>query len=561
MAYIVYIIRVLVRALGYPLRRLRRPPDYVLFTLEGAYPDIPLPKQGFLQRRLTPKRMSLMELGRQFDRVARDSRVRGVVLHLVGPKLSIAQQQTVRGFIRRLRESGKRVVAWSSGYDMGGYYIAAAADEVLLAPGGTVGPLGLAHGYVFLADALSRVGLEADFVQISPYKTAADMLTRSEMSAEARKMAEWLIEDTYSTIVADVSRDRDLVPDRVRALIDGAPYTDEEALAAGAVDGIMNQEELPARLAEAGRPARIAPFSACRRKLPPEPLARPGGYLALIRIEGMIVDGHSSRPPTPTPRIPLLLEPRTGDLTVVQQVRRVLRDKRAKALVLFIDSEGGSSTASEAMVAALRQLTGRKPVVVCMSSIAASGGYYVATPAVHIVAQPGTLTGSIGVLAGKLVSARLLERLLINREVIQRGEHATFFGMERPFTAEERAQMVTLINRVYDLFLDRVSDGRGMSKEEIDAIGGGRVWTGKQALAHGLVDALGGLDAALAKARELGGLSPRSPVREIPVPKRDNAPIPSTAALLSYAAVGMEPFRTGKALCLSPLLEVNDVVI
>ncbi len=561
MTLFVYIVRVIFRVLSHPFRLLRRPPDYVLFTLEGAYPDIPLPKQGFLQRRLTPKRVSLMDLGQQFDRVARDSRVRGVILHIAGLKGSMAQLQTLRGFIRKLKQGGKRVIAWASGYDMGGYYVAAAADEVLLARGGGIGPLGLARGYVFLADALSRVGLEADFVQISPYKTAADMLTRSEMSAEARRMAEWLIDDTYSTIVADVSCDRNLVPDRVRALIDGAPYTDEEALTAGAIDGIMNQEELPDHLAEAGRPARIAPFSACRGKLMPRPLVRPGGYLALIRVEGTIVDGHSSRPPTPTPRIPLLLEPRTGDLTVVQQVRRVLRDRRAKAILLFIDSGGGSATASEAMASALHQLAEKKPVIVYMASVAASGGYYVATPAVHIVAQPGTITGSIGVLAGKLVSARLLKRLLINREIIQRGEHATFFWTERPFTAEERARLFTSIRRTYDLFLDRVSDGRWLSKEEINAIGGGRVWTGKQALAHGLVDALGGLDAALAKARELAGLSPRSPVREVPVPKRDNAPIPSTVALLSYAAAGMEPFRTRKALCLSPLLEVNDVVI
>lgn len=561
MAYIVYLIRVLFRVVSYPFRRLQRPPDYVLFTLEGGYPDLPPPKRGVITRLLTPKQGSLLELKDQFERVARDGRVRGVVLHLAGLKGSVAQLQALRGLMRTLRRHGKHVVVWASHYDTGGYYVAAAADEVFIAHGGSVGPLGLARGYVFLADALARVGLEADFVQISPYKTAADMLTRTEMSAEARKMAEWLIDDTYSAIVADIARDRDIDPEQVKALIDGAPYTDEEAQEVGAVDGILNQEELPDYLAESNRPVRISPFSICRRKLLPRPLVRPGGYVALIRVEGAIIDGRSGRPPLPSPRIPLVLEPRTGDLTVIHQLRRVLQDKRAKALVLFIDSGGGSATASEAMASALGQLAEKKPVVVYMSSVAASGGYYVATPAGYIVAQPGTITGSIGVLGGKLVSAKLLEKLLINREIIQRGKHATFFGTQRPFTDEERARVFTSIKRTYDLFLDRVASGRKLAREEIDAIGGGRVWTGRQALRHGLVDALGDLEAALARARELAGLSPRSAVREIPVPKEGGAPIPSTAALLSYAAAGIDQLRHGGALCICPLVEERDWII
>jgi len=556
MPFVIYVIRVLLRSFFYPLRLLKMPPDYVLFTLDGEYPDIPETKQGFLRGKLLGKKLSLMELGEQFDQVARDRRVRGVVLHIASLKLSVAQLQTVRGFIVRLRESGKRVVAWGSTYDMAEYYVAAAADEVLIARGGSIDQLGLSRGYVFLADALERIGLKGDFVQISPYKTAPDMLTRTQMSDEAREMANWLLDDTYAVIVADIAGDRGTNPEKIRAIIDGAPYTDAEALDAKAVDGIMNQEDLPAHLETGTKPARIIPYASCRKRLRPRPLVRPGGYVALIRVEGDIVDGRSGRPPVKPPfRLPLLLNPRAGDLTIVQQVRRVLKDKHAKALVLFVDSGGGSASSSEAMSSALRLLARKKPIVCCMSSVAASGGYYVATPAKYIVAQPGTVTGSIGVISGKIINAGMLEKLLIHHEVLQRGENATFYGSQRPFTKEEKERLLSSIRHTYELFLERVSDARKMTSGEIDAIGGGRVWTGRQAFERGLVDELGGLDVALSKARELSGLHRRTTMREISIPKSDGASIPSAAALFSYANEGVDQLRRAHALCICPLVE------
>ena len=556
MLHIIYAVRVLLRFLFYPLRLLKKAPDYVLFTLEGEYPDIPDPKQGFLRRKLLGKKLSLLELGEQFDHLAGDRRVCGVVLHVAGMKLSVAQLQTVRGFIAGLRKRGKRVIAWGSIYDMATYYIAAAADEILVARGGSIGQLGLSRGYVFLGDALERIGLNGDFVQISPYKTAPDMLTRTRMSDEAREMANWLLDDTYASIVADIAADRGMDSEKIQSLIDDAPYSDEEAVSSGATDGIMNQEDLPVHLGTPVKPARIVPYANCRKKLLPRSLVRPGGYIALIRVEGDIVDGRSGRPPVKPPfRIPLLLNPRAGDLTIVQQVRRVLKDKRAKALVLFVDSGGGSAASSEAMSSALRGLSKKKPVVCCMSSVAASGGYYVATPAKYIVAQPGTVTGSIGVLSGKIVNRGMLEKLLINREVLKRGENATFYSSDRPFTAQEKERLLNSIRHTYALFLERVSASRKMSTEEIDSIAGGRVWTGRQALEHGLIDELGGLDTALAKARELAGLHPRTRMKEIPIFKSDNVAIPSAVALLSYAKEGVNQLQRAQALCICPLVE------
>lgn len=232
----------------------------------------------------------------------------------------------------------------------------------------------------------------------------------------------------------------------------------------------------------------------------------------------------------------------------------MLADKRAAAVVVYVDSGGGSATASEAMAAALGKITAKKPLVVAMGSVAASGGYYVATPARWIVAQPGTITGSIGVLNGKLVNAGLLAKLLFNRETISRGKHATLLSAERPFSEEEREALWRQIKRTYNVFLDRVAACRKMTREAVDAVGGGRVWTGRQALERGLVDELGGLEQALAKARQLGNLDGRAPVREVKVGKQRLAPAPaSSLALAHYVIQGLQQFGNARSLLLCPL--------
>jgi len=558
MSYIIYAIRLLIRGLFYPLRLLKRPPDYILFTLEGEYPDIPSPKQGFLKSKFLGKKLSLKELGEQFAQVADDRRVRGVLLNIVGPSLSMAQLQTVRHFLKELKESGKQVVSWASNYNMPGFYLAASSDEIILARGGSLGHLGLSQSYIFLGDAMEHIGLKGDFVQISPYKTAADRLTRSQMSDAAREMANWLLDDIYGELTKDIASDRNSSQDSIRNLIDGAPYTDEQALEAKAVDKIANQEEIPAHLGIGDKQAKIISYDRCRKTLAPPPLDRPGGYVALIRVEGDIIDGKSSHPPVKPPfKLPLVLNPRVGDQTIVQQVRNVLKDKRAKALLLFVDSGGGSATSSEAMSSALQSLAQKKPVVCYMSSVAASGGYYVSTPANYVVAQPGTITGSIGVLSGKLINAGILEKLLINEEVLQRGKSATFYNWQRPFTEEERDKLLDFIRHTYKIFLERVSSARQMSPEDIDAIGGGRVWTGRQAFENGLVDELGGLDVAISKACHLAKIHPRTPIKEIPLPKTAQSSIPSTAALLYYAKEGIDQLQQPRSMCVCPLMISN----
>jgi protease-4 len=260
--------------------------------------------------------------------------------------------------------------------------------------------------------------------------------------------------------------------------------------------------------------------------------------------------------------VPLLSDVRTGDLTFVQQARRVLRDRRAAALVVYVDSRGGSAAASEAIASSLKRVAEKKPVVVAMGAVAGSGGYYVATPGQHIVAQPATITGSIGVLGGKLVSLGLFEKLRMNRELLSRGRRAAMFDPGRPFTEEERALVRRHIERSYEVFLERVSKSRSLSRKDLDEIGGGRVWTGEQALKHGLIDELGDLDMAIEKARQLAGLDERAPVREIFPQKRALAPHQASPKdILSYALEGLKLFNSS-TLYLCPWLwdEVQSII-
>lgn len=544
-------IRRALRALRNVRRRLRRAPEFVLFTLAEEYTDLP-PRGNFIQRRLA-KQPNLRELAEQLRQVGADPRVRGVVVHLRQTKMQMAQLETIRDMLHELRESGKRVVAWATSYNTGSYYLATAADEILIQHGGTLSPLGLMRGGVFLADALARIGLQADFVQISPYKSAPDMLMRRDMSPEVREMQSWLIDGAFDEVVGAIARGRVMSTDEARRLVDSSPYLDRQAVEARAVDAIVSEEDIAARLGAPGEAARVLVWDKARKRLRLPPLPRGGKHVVLVRVEGNIVDGESQRPPFKIPGDLPFLGERAGDLSVVREVRKATESKRAAAVVLWVDSGGGSASSSEAMSAALDRLAERKPLVASMGWVAGSGGYYVTTPARWVFAQPSTITGSIGVLSGKIVNEDMLGKLLINREVISRGERATLEASMRAFTDEERKLQWEFISRIYEVFLERVSAARKMSVGEVDAVGGGRVWTGRQALDHGLVDELGSVERAIAKAKELAGLHPEAKVREVRVGKVPSAPVPSAAAAVSYALEGAGYFD-GRALCLTPLI-------
>jgi len=553
LAYLLYPIRLLIWALGNLTCRLRRPPDYVMFILDGEYPMIRQPSGNLIMRWLRPPRLSLQELAEQFHTVAADRRVRGVILNIRQLSMPMAHLDSLRDMIKDLRAANKRVVVWSNHYNNTLYYLACAADDILIAPGGLVDSLGLRRQYIYLADALSQIGLQVDVVPISAYKSAADMFTRNSMSEEVRAMANWLADSTYGEIVRGVAEGRHVNEETARALIDQTPCTDTTAQQLGLINAIATEEDLPTYVRGKQKAIRLATWQVARLSLlrrPPLPTQR---YIALLSIEGSIVDGYSEHPPFKLP-IPFVFNDRAGDLSVVQAARQVLADPRAAAVVVYVDSGGGSATASEAMRAALIKVAAKKPLIVAMGAVAASGGYWVSTPGSVIIAQPNTITGSIGVLFGKIFNAGLMQKLLVNQETISRGKGAPLTDPERPFSEEERAKIRMAIEEIYDMFLERVAASRKMTREAVHVIGAGRVWTGRQALANGLVDDMGGLWQATAKARELAHLDERVPVHVIHPERQYIAPLPDTAAALAYAMKSVHLFNSHGVLCLCPWL-------
>ncbi|HEX7263470.1 MAG TPA: S49 family peptidase [Candidatus Dormibacteraeota bacterium] len=533
-------------------RSIGKAPDYVIFLLEDAPPTLPDPPSPLWQRFISQPRLSVKELGERFDAIARDSRTKGVILHLRPVPMPMATIQDLRELVAKLRSSGKRVVAWAPFYTTGTYYLASACDEILLMPAGIVRPLGFSSTGVFLAEGLARIGIKADFVQISPYKSAADPLTKASMSPEVREQLTWLLESNHSELVRAVGESRHLSEDAAATLIDSSPYTDSAALEQRVVDGLMPEEQLPDHLGGGGQLARIATWDQARRRLPSRrPTTGRGTYVAVMRVEGTIIDGRSGRLPIAPPiEVPLLGEDRAGDLSIVPLARQVAADRHAAAAVLFVNSRGGSATASEAMRQAIDLISKRKPLVIAMGAAAGSGGYLVATPGKWIVARPGTLTGSIGVLTGKLVTGGLFSKLAVNRETIAFGQHVTLEGDDDPFTDDERRIVQQEIERVYELFIEAVGSSRGMTRDEVHPIAAGRVWTGSQALERKLVDELGGIDTALRKARSLAGLDDATPAREVRAPRKPVPPraLPTAAGLVAYLLEGIALLGRASAL-------------
>ena len=556
----------------YPFRYLRwlfsnlrkglgRSPEYVIFLIETDLPALPDPPIPRWQRFFSKPRMSIKDLGGRFDLIAREPRTKGVVLHLRPVPMSMATLQDLRELVAKLRAAGKRVVAWAPFYTNATYYLACACDEILMMPSGSIQPLGFSTTGMFLADALARYGVEADFIQISPYKSAADVLTKSKMSDELREQVTWLLDSQHKELAGAIAKSRGIIESAAKALIDSSPYSDDAALAKHVVDGVVSEEDLPNHLATSSR-VQIAAWPQAQRTLRrPAPTLGRGRYVAILRIEGTIIDGRSGRLPMRPPiDIPIVGDGRAGDLTVVQLARQVAADKRAAAAVLYVNSRGGSATASEAMRQALDQINARKPLVVVMGPVAASGGYWVATPGRWIVARPGTLTGSIGVLSGKVVTGGLWAKLHAHREMIVFGKHAAMSSDERTYSKEEREIVKGEIDRIYGLFLDVVARARGMTREQVHPIAAGRVWTGAQALERKLVDELGGVDAGVRKARSLAGLPDGARTREVRGPRRFIPPLSAegAAGYIGWLVEGVALLNRAPALALMNYLP-NDL--
>lgn len=535
-------------------RLLGRAPDYVWIEVSGALAEFETPV-GFLRRRLAPgpSPPTLEQLRGRLDRISGDGRTRGVVLRIKRLDAGWASLEELRREVLGFRASGGRVVAYlADTVDMGSYFLACAADEILATPLATLNVTGVRARVDFLKDAMNKLGLEAEVVAVSPYKSAGERFVRNDFSRESREQVERLLDRRYEEVIDAISEGRDLSPEEVRDWIDRAPYGAQEAHSNGLIDGVCYEDELPERLGVDDGRARLAEWARAQRSMRVPYRRRMRRRVALVTLSGTIVRGRSRRLPVP---LPFVGAEQAGSESVVAALRVAEKSRRIAAVLLHVDSPGGDALASDLIWREIERLRDKKPVVVLMGNAAASGGYYVSAPASHVVARRSTVTGSIGVLMIRPVARGLYEKLGINPVALERGARAGLLDPTRRPDDEERRVIEGQIQHIYDEFKDRVARGREMELRDLELIAGGRVWTGAEALEVGLVDETGGFREALRKARELGGIELDAPEILTKLnPPRSGRPSPGepVSEAIGETWRALSELRAGEVLALAP---------
>ncbi len=508
-AFIGFTVVAAVIATAVLLLREREPtlPGTVVLDLdlEGPLAESPSDRLGGLLGREATLRDVLDAL----ERGRRDPQVKGLYARFGGDGIGFAQAQELRAAVERFRASGRFAIAFAEAYGEGrsgnrAYLLASAFDEVWLQPLGLLSLTGLSAQIPFVRDALDKLDIQPQIMQREEYKSLADTFSRSGFTPANREMMESLLDDLTGQIVDGVARGRRLAPTAVREAMDRAPLLDREALEARLIDRIGYADE-----AQDAARQRAGAGAETVKTLDYLDAAGPahadGPTVALIHAVGTITSGESGKPG--------LGEVAAGAETIVEAIEAAMADPGVVAILFRIDSGGGSVSASEAIWRALtRARQAGKPVIASMGDTAASGGYWIALGADRIVAEPGTLTGSIGVVAGKMAANGLSERLGVNWGVIDTGRNAGMWSPLRPFTASEEERLAAIIDSSYTAFLSRVAEARRLTPEQARSVAKGRVWTGAQARDLGLVDELGGQETALVLARQAAGLAPDAAV-------------------------------------------------
>jgi len=466
-------------------------------------PDDPLAR---LRARGRPQLRSIL---RALHEAAADRHVVGLIAK-VGGALPWATMQELRLGVRAFAASGKPTIAWAESFgegsgDMAAYVLATGFDTIWLQPGGGLGLLGVGVETTFVRGALDRLGIEPQFEQRYEFKNAADRFMRTEFTEAHRVALDRLAESVFTEAVAAIAAGRAIEEVRVRELADTGPRTAPEALEAGLVDALGYRDEVYAAMrSRVGADAELLFADRWRPGRRPHVPARRRGHVALVEVRGVIAPGRTRRSP---------MGRQIGSDSIGASLRAATNDEHVRAVVLHIDSPGGSAVASDTIwreVCRVREAG--KPVVVSMGEAAASGGYYIACPADVIVALPSTLTGSIGVFGGKMVVRELLDRMGVTTGSVSQGSRSLMFSPRRGFSDDERERFAATIDAIYVDFVAKVARGRGRPVAEIEAVARGRVWTGSDALGIGLVDELGGLRDAIRIARLRAGLSVDAPV-------------------------------------------------
>jgi len=484
------------------------------------------------------------------QRAKKDKTVKGAVLRLGIGGYSIAKTQEMRDAILDFRASGKKVICYMEVVGNSGYYLATACDKILLNPAGYLSLNGLRSEVTFYKGILDKIGVEADLYSVGKYKSASEMFTRESMSHAYRESLNSLLDDLSDQVVSGIAEGRNTSPDQVWKRIDEGPYTAKEAMKAGLVDALIYEDQLEEVAEQAfGKGTTGLAFKYYERRQYHKYDWGETPGLAIIYATGMMLPGKNML--TETQASPLLPFPQImGSETITDAIKKARKDSSIKAIVLRINSGGGSVFASDLIWREAMLAKNEKPLIVSMSGAAASGGYYIAAPADVIVAEPGTVTGSIGVIAGKFSLRGIYDKLGIKKEIFKRGENSDIYSTYDVFTHEQREIVNRQIREMYDDFVGKVAQGRNMTVEAVQKIAQGRVWTGRQAKDNGLVDESGGLQLAVSIAKSKAGLKPDESVDIVALPKR----VPLWRRLI----FGDTSFST-EVLGSAPLLEVIEI--
>jgi len=513
---IVAVIAVIVAA-----RTMGRPdvPDDSVLVLDvsGELPDY-VPEQPLAKLVGIKQTQSFTGLLTQLRKAKVDKRIGAVLLDIKFPGIGWGKAFELREAIAEFKTSGKPVYAYMEIGTNREYYIATAADKIYLPPTGDIYINGFAAEAMFYKGSLDKLGVEADVIQIGPkYKNAPDRYTRKEMSEGQREVLNAILDEYFGQYTAAIAASRKKSAEDVNALIDGAPYNAIQAKSVGLIDDALYREQVDKELKTVlgyKEDEKLRTINGTSyREIPSDSLGlNNGDRVAVIYASGAINVGHSSNGP--------LSGEMVGSDTLVEAINDATDDKAIKAIVFRVDSPGGSALASDLIWHAIEKAKEKKPVVVSMADVAASGGYYIACNANSIVAEPSTITGSIGVFMGKPVVKGLYDWLGITNEYVMRGKNAGIFRETEKWTPEEREKMVQQTNSIYfDNFVPKVSLGRRKSAEEVNTLGQGRVWTGRQAKDNGLVDELGGLDRAIAIAKQRAKIPASDDVEVVSFPR------------------------------------------
>jgi protease-4 len=498
--------------------RHREPPiannSVLTLRIAGALPDY-MPEDP-VRKILGGPDQSLTNLVLQFRKAKVDKRIKAILLTLDMSAIGWGKAEEIRDAIADFRSSGKEAYAYMEYATDKEYYIASACDKIYLAPPGELFINGLAADVMFFRGSLDKLGIYPDMVQMGKYKTAVETFTRKDMSDANREFMNSWLDDQYNRYVDAIAKARGKSAEDVRKIIDDAPYSSAKSKELGLVDGVAYRDELEKELKSKLGYKESEQLSWVREssynEVEPESLGlNEGEKIAVIYATGEIGSGKSENSPGGNESI--------GSDTLTKALNDARDDKSIKAIVIRVDSPGGSGLASDIIWHAVESAKAKKPVVISMGDVAASGGYYIAAGANKIIAQPSTITGSIGVFAGKPVIKGFYDWLGITNEYLLRGKQAGMFRESEKFTPEERAKFEELVRRMYwEDFVPKVAKGRNKTPEYVDSVAQGRVWTGAQGKERGLVDEFGGLDRAIEVAKELANLPKDKGVHRVILP-------------------------------------------